>query len=313
MRLSLFLSGGMLILYSFVRDYNVLLLLTFVWAIVNEAFRPANLHFICEAVPAEQHRTAFALNRLAINIGMSIGPVAGGFLSMVDYSILFYVDAATSLGAGVFLLVSKWAVFPGSSEKHQTDKENLRDRGESIYKDYFFLYFLLASIPAQLVFFQHIGAMPLYIVNNLGYSPAVFGTLSAINTVIIIFLEVPLNNALSGWTFRKTLAAGALLCGLGFGSMAYSATIPLLAVSIILFTFGEMIYFPVTAAYVSNTAPKQKMGEYMGYLQMTFSLSFLLGPWLGTVILGNYGSVILWTGALFFGFFSALMMLRLRK
>ncbi len=312
MRLSLFLSGGMLLLYSFITDYYIILLLTFIWAIVNEAFRPANLSFIADAVPAAQNRTAFALNRLAVNIGMSIGPVAGGFLSMLDFSILFYVDAATSIAAGIFLSSSSWKLSISPDEAKAIENKHSENKSH-ILKDYFFLYFLLAIIPAQLVFFQHIGAMPIYIVNILGYSNAVFGSLSAINTVLIIFLEVPLNNVLSEWSFKKTLALGALFCGLGFGSMAFAASIPLLAVSIILFTFGEMIYFPVIAAYVSDTAPKQKMGEYMGYLQMTFSLSFLLGPWLGTIVLGNFGSVILWISAFFSAFLSSLLMLRLRK
>ena len=53
------------------------------------------------------------------------------------------------------------------------------------------LFFFSTITPVQLVFFQHIGGLPLYIVDDLQYSTAAFGILSAINTVLIIIAEVP--------------------------------------------------------------------------------------------------------------------------
>jgi predicted MFS family arabinose efflux permease len=41
---------------------------------------------------------------------------------------------------------------------------------------------------------------------------------------------------------------------------------------------------------------------------MTFSFAFSAGPWLGTVVYQNYGSVILWSGALIFGLITATLM-----
>jgi MFS family permease len=48
-------------------------------------------------------------------------------------------------------------------------------------------------------------------------------------------------------------------------------------IAIIVFTFGEMIFFPITAAYTSEIAPADRRGEYMGYYQMTFSFAFSAG------------------------------------
>ncbi len=92
MKLSLLISGLMLFIYPFIQGFIPLLLMTVFWAIVNESFRPANLSLISEIVPADQRKPAFALYRLAINLGMSIGPVVGGFLSVINFSYLFYVD-----------------------------------------------------------------------------------------------------------------------------------------------------------------------------------------------------------------------------
>ena len=306
MKFALYGSGLLFFVYSFIEDYNWILVATFFLAAVNEAFRPANLSMITEIVTPPQRRMAFALNRLAINAGMSIGPVIGGFLTLIDYHYLFYANAFASIAAGIYFSSIKWSSLAGSEkEKAIEDISKIRF---TILSDKAFLFFLFAVIPAKLVFFQHLGALPLYIVNDLGYTTAAFGLFGAINTVMIIFLEVPLNNWMNDTPYRKSLIIGALLAGIGFGGFAIATTALSLVIAIVIFTFGEMIFFPITAAYTSEIAPADRRGEYMGYYQMTFSFAFSAGPWLGTVVYQNYGSVILWSGALVFGLITAALM-----
>ena len=306
MKFALFGSGIIFFLYSFITDYYWILVASFVLAAVNEAFRPANLSLITEIVTPPQRRMAFALNRLAINAGMSIGPVIGGFLTLIDYHYLFYANAVASIAAGIYFSSIKWSSLAGS-EKEKTTKKVSKVKF-SILSDKTFLFFLFAVVPANLVFFQHIGALPLYIVNDLGYTTAAFGLLGSINTLLIIIAEVPLNNWMNDTPYRKSLIIGALLAGIGFGGFAISTTVIPLVLSIVVFTFGEMIFFPITAAYTSEIAPADRRGEYMGYYQMTFSFAFSAGPWLGTVVYENYGSVILWSGAFVFGLITAVLM-----
>jgi predicted MFS family arabinose efflux permease len=306
MKFALYGSGVLFFIYSFIEDYNWILVATFVLAAVNEAFRPANLSLITEIVTPTQRRMAFALNRLAINAGMSIGPVIGGFLTLIDYHYLFYANAFASIMAGIYFSSVKWSSL--SSEKVEETNEQKPKVRFAILNDKYFLFFLFAVIPANLVFFQHLGALPLYIVDDLGYTTAAFGLFGSINTVLIIIAEVPLNNWMNDTSYKKSLMIGALLAGIGFGGFAISTTVIPLIIAIIVFTFGEMIFFPTTAAYTSEIAPADRRGEYMGYYQMTFSFAFSAGPWLGTVVYENYGSVILWCGALVFGLISTALM-----
>jgi len=143
---------------------------------------------------------------------------------------------------------------------------------------FFFCYY-----PANLVFFQHIGALTLYIVNDLGYTTAAFGLFSAINTVIIIFVEVPLNN---WWMMSliRNINARSVVCWNWFWRICNRNNDNSACDCNSSFTFGEMIFFPITAAYTSEIAPSNRRGEYMGYYQMTFSFAFSAGPWLGTVV-----------------------------
>lgn len=306
MKFALFGSGIIFFLYSFITNYYLILFASFVLAAVNESFRPANLSLITDIVTPSQRRMAFALNRLAINAGMSIGPVIGGFLTLLDFHYLFYANALASIVAGIYLSSVKWSSL--SSEESDEIIADISKIKLSVLSDRKYLFFLFAIIPANLVFFQQLGALPLYIVNNLGYSTAAFGLFNAINTVLIIIVEVPLNNWMNDTPYKRSLFIGALLAGIGFGGFAIATTTISLAAAIIVFTFGEMIYFPTTAAYTSEIAPAERRGEYMGYYQMTFSFAFSAGPWLGTVVYQHYGPVILWSGALVFGLITAALM-----
>lgn len=311
MKMSLIGTSLVMFIYGFITNYYLILAFSFILSVINEAFRPANLSLITEIVAPSQRRVSFALNRLGINIGMSIGPVIGGFLVLIDYHFLFYVNALASLLAGIYLILIPWTSL---QEAEQTPAEALPQiLGSSVLADKKFLFFLFAIIPANLVFFQHLGGLPLYVVDDLKYSTAAFGLLSAINTVLIIFVEVPLNNMMSNISYGRSILIGALLAAIGFGAMAIARDITLLIITIVIFTFGEMIFFPVTATYASEIAPSKKRGEYMGYYQMTFSFAFSAGPWLGTVVYEKFGSVILWTGTLFLGLITAILMLFIKE
>lgn len=321
MKLSLIATGLMLFVYPFITDYYLILGYTVVWAVISEAFRPANLSLISTESEPAKRKTSFALNRLAINLGMSIGPVVGGILTTIDFKLLFYVDGITSVAAGLFLMIAKFDAHINTSttgnlvsesinDVSLSEKNEIRNQASSIQhpasilKDKFFLFFLLSLIPVNIVFFQHIGGLPLYIVRDLGYSGAIFGFLSAINTVIIIFVEVPLNNAMAHWDDRKALALGAILCGIGFGLMALWENIYFIAFTIVIWTFGEMIFFPASTSFTSSISPENRRGEYMGYFQMTFSIALMLGPWLGTEILDLFGANTLWIFTFIFSLIS---------
>ncbi|NMB81081.1 MAG: MFS transporter [Ignavibacteria bacterium] len=324
MKLSLIATGLMLFVYPFITDYYLILGYTVVWAVISEAFRPANLSLISTESEPAKRKTSFALNRLAINLGMSIGPVVGGILTTIDFKLLFYVDGITSVAAGLFLMIAKFDAHINTSttgnlvsesinDVSLSEKNEIRNQASSIQhpasilKDKFFLFFLLSLIPVNIVFFQHIGGLPLYIVRDLGYSGAIFGFLSAINTVIIIFVEVPLNNAMAHWDDRKALALGAILCGIGFGLMALWENIYFIAFTIVIWTFGEMIFFPASTSFTSSISPENRRGEYMGYFQMTFSIALMLGPWLGTEILDLFGANTLWIFTFIFSLISCFM------
>lgn len=307
MRISLVLSGVLLSFVPLARTLPSIAVLTLLVAVVNEAFRPASLSVTSHLAPPGQRRAAFALLRLSANLGMSIGPAVGGFLAAVSWPALFLVDGATSLLAAATLAlffpkdVSFPAAQPGGGGPSR--REGLRDTA--------FVAFLVALVPVSIVFFQHASSLPVYLVDGLGFPVWAFGLLHTVNTVLIVVFEVPLNLATAHWPHRRALALGAVLVASGFGALAFARSLPAVILTIVVWTFGEMMLLPGMASWVADVAPPESRGVYMGLYGMAFSFAIVTGPPLGTALLEHGGGRLLWLSMLAIGLLSAALFARL--
>ena len=86
---SLFLSAPIFIIMPFFSSVEMMALLIFLQSTISDTFRPANSVAITKYARPENLTKAFSLNRMAINLGFSIGPALGGILSGISYNFLF--------------------------------------------------------------------------------------------------------------------------------------------------------------------------------------------------------------------------------
>jgi MFS family permease len=329
MKTCLFLSGAMLLVFPLAHGFATILVVTFLFAILNESVRPPSFAIISDLVAPPQRKAAFALSRLAVNLGMSVGPAIGGILALISFHWLFWVDGITSILAGVVLVLAPW---PAKAQLPQREPEweDASDLGREIeaegidllppahpaadlraFRNRRMLYFLAALIPAQFVFFQLTSTVPVFLVHNLGLPEAIYGTIFTLNTLMIVAIEVPLNTAMAHWSHRSTLMLGAVLYAVGFGSYAFLTRPAEIYAAVVIWTFGEMILLPGSAAYAAEIAPAGRRGEYMGLYTMSFSIAFSLGPWIGANVLDHWGPHVLWGGVFVSGCISAVLMSRI--
>ena len=147
----------------------------------------------------------------------------------------------------------------------------MQRKSASVLRDPRAVIFLTGVFLMAVVFYQHEGAMPLFLVRDLHYRESFYGILFAVNTVLIVFLEVPLNLAMQRWSHRWTLVLGATLFAVGFGSMAVLHSVPGLLLAAVVWTFGEMIAMPASGAYAADIAPRGRGGQYAGAYASAFS------------------------------------------
>ncbi|HSP06976.1 MAG TPA: MFS transporter, partial [Acidobacteriota bacterium] len=288
MRESLLLTGLVLILIPLFKTFAAVTVAVFLLALANEMFRPANLAYMSLLVMPEQRKPAFSLIRLSINLGMSVGPALGGFLAGVSFLWLFVIDALTSLAAGLLLAFSNFREIKGEHLSQHKKADGSAPPAASPLRDRRFIAYVIAILPVAFVFFQHISAMPLFMVRNLHLQEHVYGLMFTINTLLIVFLEVPLNLATAHWPYRLTLVLGCILCAAGFGGLALATGLYGVIATVVVWTFGEMVLFPGSSAYVAHIATPARQGQYMGMYTMAWGVSFSLGPWLGVYILDHF-------------------------
>ncbi len=313
MKASLFLSAIVLVLFPIASTLPTIIVGAILWSVTGEAFRPASLAVITSVVPPERRRSAFSVNRLAINLGMSIGPAFGGFLLAISYRLIFWVDGATTFLAALLVTIAMRHrnVIPLHREDGQTEEPI--PAVQAPWKDRRLLLFLLAILPVFITFFQHASTLPLVFFEVLHQPASAYGFLFTFNTVLIVLIEIPLNLATAHWSHRIILALGALLVGIGFGAMTFATGFWSVAGTVVIWTFGEMIFLPGASAYVGEIAPTHRQGVYMGAYQMLANASFAIGPWFGTAIYERFGPTALWTGLFIGCFASSLLLLRLLR
>jgi MFS family permease len=308
MQTSLVAGGVAAIALPAAKSFSALAAGIFIWAVLSESYRAPSLAIIGDITSPGQRKPAFALVRLAVNLGLSIGPVVGGLLAERSFTALFIGDGATSLLAGILLIaLAKRMGLPSRvSAAAAAGVPPVR----AALRDGKYLYFLAAMLPVLCVFFQSFGGMALYVVRDLGISTAAYGLLLAINTVLIVFLDVPVNAATVAWPHSRALFLGCALVAVGFGALAFARTVPDVAATVVLWTFGEIYMFASLNALAVELAPDSRRGEYMGLFQMTFSASFLVGPALGVFVLEKSGSGALWGGCFAVALISGVLLAR---
>ncbi|HEX4802947.1 MAG TPA: MFS transporter [Myxococcaceae bacterium] len=305
---SLFATAILMWILPLARGWGAVSALIFLLGIAAEAFRPASMALVGDLAGQERRRQGFALNRLAINLGMSVGPALGGVLAMSSFRSLFWVNGATSMLAGAVLF--GWPIQAGGPHPRGHAAPGVR-LGEEPGSHARLMYFLVALLPVVLVFFQHEGTMPLFMVQELGFNEAVYGSMFTINTVLIVLLEVRLNGATAHWPHRRSLAVAAALCGAGFGAFALARSLGEIVAGVVIWTVAEMILFPSASAYVTEIAPPGRRGEYLGYYSMFFGIGFAIGPATGTAVMQRFGSTTLWGLCFVLGLVAAVLMARL--
>jgi MFS family permease len=288
--LSMLMSAAVMLSFLRAEGYGPLFVLAILAGFSAELYRPAAAALIADVTTPAQRVTAYALYRLAINLGFAIGPAVGGFLAQRSFTFLFVGDAVTSLVyAGIAI-----AALPNRVGDHHASAPR-RSSLPVILRDTRFLLFISSTFMASTVFMQHVSSYPLQI-DAFGYSSAVFGMLISMNGVIICLSELPLTS----WTRRRSpprvMTTGLVVIGAGFAMTAFVHGIPLLMASVAIWTFGEMLYFPMASAHIANVSPPDMRGRYHGAWGIAWGLGAVLGP-IGGTSLFAYDPRLVWIAA----------------
>ena len=287
--ISLVGSGVLFLWLGFQTDFWAIAISVFALSVVSESFRPACMTAVAQRAPDDLRVRAFALLRLAANLGMGIGPAVGGVLALIDYRLLFVVDAVTCWAAAALMIR-----IPRSTVEQPVEDEVTVGRDRPPWRDGPFLALLVLVTCLAVSFFQIFSTLPVYFRDVYGFREDMIGLLLGFNAGIIVLFEMVLVH----WAERRdrmtVVGIGALLVCLGFGLMPLGATVVFAAFTVVVWTMGEMLALPLLNAVVAERAGSANRGRYMGLYNMAYSIAFIIAPAAGTSVYDHFGPSVLW-------------------
>ena len=283
-------AAALMLALGFAHDYALILAATFALGFFSEAVRPAFSAMMVDVVPERDRVRAYSLNYWAINLGFALAAVGAGFAAKADYLLLFVVDAGSTLITALIGLLFLRETRPAGPRRVA--------RGGGLgtaLRDRVFLTYLLISVPGIVVIMQHLSTLPIAMTAD-GLSAATYGWVIAVNGVLIVLGQLFVPRLIEGHDSARVLAAGSLIIGVGFGLTAFADASWFFALTVVIWTLGEMVQSPSNATTVAALSPTAMRGRYQGLNSLSWSAGAALAPVLGGFTQEHLGDAALWIG-----------------
>ena len=287
-------GGSMFIILGQMHSYISICIATFILALLNESFRPANTVAIAHYSKEINRTRSYSLNRLAINMGWAVGGALGGILASFNYNLLFWVDGISNLLAAGLLYITLSPKRNAATEVKVKEKDIVKI---SAYKDKSYLTFIVLVFVFALCFFQLFTTIPVFFKDNFKLSVFFIGMIMALNGLIISFFEMITVFSLEG---RRPsvyiISGGMLLVSISFLllslPMVNYAMIAL--ISMVILTFGEILTMPFMNAWWIGRTQQNNRGQYAALYTVAWASAQTVGPFAGALIAEYSGYNILW-------------------
>ena len=259
---------------------------------------------IADLTTEEQRNSAFAITRLADNIGLGFGVVIGGWLiaQTNNYRSLFMIDGLSFVVFFVIIyLTIKETVIKkdgGDTPAEETNGWSLALKDNSLW-----IFFVVNVIfTTYMAVIQSI--LPLYLTNFTIGSQFSITNISGLFSLYIAFaalFQLPMVKVLNSLTNIQGLILASVLWGVSFaliwvtGNTA-SNTFILGIISVLLGAIAMVTYSPAASALVVDLAPSSLRGIYFAINSQCWAIGYFIGPTFGGWVLdqGEFYAHGLW-------------------
>ena len=280
-------AGAALALLGAARAPWLILAAAFASGATADAFRPATNAMVADIVPDELRPRAYSASFWATNLGFSVAALTGGALAAAGWWWLFAVDAASCVlfGALIFTRIPETRPERAAGEIDLHFGVILRDRLLLVMA----LLFLIEGV----LLFQAFSTLPLAMGDD-GLSPTAYGVAIAANGIVIILVQPLVSDRLGRMRRSWVLAASLLTMGFGLWATAVAESLPAFALTVVLWSFGEIMFAAVSLATVVALSPVHARGRYTSVVWVAAGTSFALGPLASTAVYEMAGEGVVW-------------------
>ncbi|MFI1166007.1 MDR family MFS transporter [Streptomyces sp. NPDC020801] len=279
-------------LLGFVHDPVAIAAVAFLAGMAGNASRPAVQAMMADIVRPEDRVRAFSLNYWAINLGFAVSSMAAGFIAESSYLAGFLIEAGMTMVCAV-------VVFLKLPESRPQDQHTGHEAGgdgvglRTVLGDRRFMGVVGLSFLVALVFQQGSVGLPVAM-GRAGFTPADYGMALAVNGILIVALQIPVTRFIEHRDPRRLLVVSSLLAGYGFGLTAFAGSVGVFALTVIVWTLGEMVNAPTQTGLVVQLSPVHGRGRYQGVYTLSWSVAALVAPLMSGAVIDRFGAEWLW-------------------
>ncbi|MFF6985453.1 MFS transporter [Streptomyces sp. NPDC010273] len=258
----------------------------------SNASRPAVQAMMADIVRPEDRVRAFSLNYWAINLGFAISSMAAGFIAEVSYRAGFLLEAGMTAVCAVVVflrLPESRPTVAADAGKGAADAVRLG----TVLRDGRFMSVVGLSFLVAVVFQQGSVGLPVAM-GEAGFTPADYGTAIAINGFLIVVLQIPVTRLIEHRDAKRLLMVSSILAGYGFGLTAFAGSVGVFALTVCVWTLGEMINAPTQTGLVVRLSPVQGRGRYQGMYTLSWAVAALVAPLMSGAVIDHLGAAWLW-------------------
>ncbi|MDR7280520.1 MDR family MFS transporter [Catenuloplanes atrovinosus] len=286
-------AAVMMLNLAFARDLLVITIGAAALGLFAEAARPAFSAMLVDVVEPKDRLRAFTLNYWAINLGFASSAILAGFAAQVDYMLLFLIDAATILVTAVLIFLRVPESRPVAGAVRAGAAAPRTAGMVLLLRDHVFLVYVALNLLIAVVFMQHLSTLPIAMTAD-GLSPSTYGAVIALNGVLIVVGQLFVPRLIKGRDHSRTMAVAALVVGLGFGLTAVAHVAPVYALTVVIWTLGEMLNAPSNSALMAELSPVELRGRYQGAAALSWAGASAIAPIAGGYLQEHAGHVALW-------------------
>ncbi|MFF5483059.1 MDR family MFS transporter [Streptomyces sp. NPDC012935] len=276
---------------GFVHHPVAIAAVAFVVGAASNASRPAVQAMMADIVRPEDRVRAFSLNYWAINLGFAISSMAAGFIAEVSYLAGFLIEAGMTAACAVVVFVKLPESRPERTETEKAGEDEVRLG--TVLRDRRFMGVVGLSFLVALIFQQGAVGLPVAM-GEAGFSAADYGLAVAVNGVLIVALQIPVTRFIERRDAGRILIVSSLLAGYGFGLTAFAGSVGVFALTVCVWTLGEMLNAPTQTGLVVRLSPAQGRGRYQGMYTMSWSVAALVAPLMSGLVIDRFGAEWLW-------------------
>ncbi|PSL46111.1 putative MFS family arabinose efflux permease [Chitinophaga niastensis] len=284
---SLFSNGLLFILLGQMHTFPQICACVFVMSSVGDAFRPANSIAIAAYSAPENRTRSYALNRLAVNLGWSVGPAIGGILASFSYQLLFWVDGFTCIIAAVLMRI----LLPPVAAPAKIAKTVMVQKESKVWHDHTYLWFLVLGMINAICLFQFSSIVPLYLKDVLHMEEWAIGLNMSINGIMIAVVEMVMVYRLDGTKPNLVFVArGAMIVCTAYMLLCFLP--PFWAVAaffMVTITMGEMFCLPFMNSFWIARSKDHNRGQYAALYTISYSVANIVSPTAGAFVVQHLG------------------------